>query len=90
MPLGGTFIIVYHGEPAPPLKDNERILVNAAAFSEAFAAKNAVLNQNAESAILESSSPLRAAAAADHHPDHAGDRRHQERRRQHAGHHRCH
>ena len=63
VPLGGTFLIVYHGEPAPPLKGNDRILVNAAAFSGAFAAKNAVLNRNAESAILESSSPLRAAAA---------------------------
>ena len=35
VPLGGTFIVVYHQEPAPPLDKNDRVIVNTALFAEA-------------------------------------------------------
>jgi len=36
-PLGGTFIIVYHQDPAPPLQDNGRVIINTAIFADRFA-----------------------------------------------------
>lgn len=39
VPLGGTFIVVYHQEPAPPLDANGLVIINTGLFAEAFAAK---------------------------------------------------
>jgi hypothetical protein len=35
VPLGGTFIVVYHQEPAPPLDRNSRVILNTALFADA-------------------------------------------------------
>jgi hypothetical protein len=38
-PLGGTFIVVYHQDAAPPLQDDRRVMINTAIFAGRFTEK---------------------------------------------------
>jgi hypothetical protein len=55
VPLGGTFLLVYHGEPTPSLSINDNIVVNATAFSDVFGAREAIdIKKDLESAPMKS------------------------------------